>query len=136
MNVLPVFGFRPVTNSSPFANPLCRAAREHGGHHRSAPPPSERRTVRAIYLSDTLADPGTADHVRRFAAAGEEVRFAPALPLKLVIADAALVLCDLPDPVAGAGTTTTLFIEHPALAACLRLAFHTVWATARPGPES
>ncbi|MEU5495682.1 TrmB family transcriptional regulator [Streptomyces griseofuscus] len=93
-------------------------------------------TVRAIYLCDTLADPETADHVRRFAAAGEEARFAPDLPLKLVIADVSLVLCDMPDPVAGADTTTTLFIEHPALAACLRLAFDTVWATARPGPES
>lgn len=33
----------------------------------------------------------------------------------------------MPDPVAGAGSTTTLFIEHPALAGCLRLAFLTVW---------
>ncbi|MEU5795416.1 hypothetical protein ABZ800_18150 [Streptomyces sp. NPDC047813] len=89
-----------------------------------------------IRLSGPLTDPGTADHVRRFAAAGEEARFAPGIPLKLVIADASLVLCDMPDPVAGSDTTTTLFIEHPALAACLRLAFHTVWETARPGPES
>lgn len=92
-------------------------------------------TVRAIYLDDSLADPETVDHVRRFAAAGEEARFAPDLPLKLVIADGSLVLCDMPDPVAGAGTTTTLFIEHPALAGCLRLAFHTVWKEATPGPE-
>ncbi|MFI6357532.1 TrmB family transcriptional regulator [Streptomyces sp. NPDC050743] len=89
-------------------------------------------TVRAIYLDDTLSDPETVDHVRRFAAAGEEARFAPELPLKLVIADASLVLCDMPDPVAGADSTTTLFIEHPALAGCLRLAFHTVWTNAAP----
>ncbi|MGW3209595.1 TrmB family transcriptional regulator [Streptomyces sp. NPDC001135] len=93
-------------------------------------------TVRAIYLDDALDDPETVDHVRRFAAAGEEARFAPELPLKLVVADASLVLCDMPDPVAGAGSTTTLFIEHPALAGCLRLAFHTVWKDAVPGPES
>jgi len=91
-------------------------------------------TVRAIYLDDALDDPETVEHVRRFAAAGEQARFAPELPLKLVIADASLVLCDMPDPVAGAGSTTTLFIEHPALAACLRLAFHTVWKDAAPGP--
>jgi hypothetical protein len=36
----------------------------------------------------------------------------------------------MPDPVAGAGTTTALYIEHPALAACLRLAFQTVWDSA------
>lgn len=92
-------------------------------------------TVRAIYLNDALHDPETVEHVRRFAAAGEEARFAPELPLKLVIADASLVLCDMPDPVAGAGSTTTLFIEHPALAGCLRLAFHTVWNDAVPRPE-
>jgi hypothetical protein len=72
------------------------------------------------------------EHVRRFADAGEEARFAADLPLKLVIADSSLVLCDMPDPVAGAGSTTTLFIEHPALATCLRLAFHTVWTAAVP----
>ncbi|WP_433451480.1 TrmB family transcriptional regulator [Streptomyces sp. CA-142005] len=92
-------------------------------------------TVRAIYLDDALDDPETVDHVRRFAAAGEEARFAPELPLKLVIADASLVLCDMPDPVAGADSTTTLFIEHPALAGCLRLAFHTVWTNAAPAPH-
>ncbi|KUM96401.1 TrmB family transcriptional regulator [Streptomyces yokosukanensis] len=92
--------------------------------------------VRAIYLDDALGDPETVEHVRRFAAAGEEARFAPELPLKLVVADASLVLCDMPDPVAGAGSTTTLFIEHPALAGCLRLAFHTVWKDAAPAPES
>jgi sugar-specific transcriptional regulator TrmB len=93
-------------------------------------------TVRAIYLDDALTDPETAEHVRRFAAAGEEARFARELPLKLVIADASLVLCDMPDPVAGAGSTTTLFIEHPALAGCLRLAFHSVWTDAAPSAEA
>ncbi|MFI9809666.1 TrmB family transcriptional regulator [Streptomyces sp. NPDC052301] len=93
-------------------------------------------TVRAIYLDASLDDPETMDHVRRFAAAGEEARFAAELPLKLVIADASLVLCDMPDPVAGEGTTTTLFIEHPALASCLRLAFDTVWNGAAPGPAT
>ncbi|MFI9047063.1 hypothetical protein [Streptomyces sp. NPDC053427] len=66
----------------------------------------------------------------------EEARCARELPLKLVIADASLVPCDMPDPVAGAGSTTTLFIEHPALAGCLRLAFQTVWAGAAPAPGS
>ncbi|WP_158795040.1 hypothetical protein [Streptomyces sp. NRRL S-337] len=46
------------------------------------------------------------------------------------------VLCDIPDPVAGERSTTTLFIEHPALAGCLRLAFQTVWEGAVPAPGS
>ncbi|WP_250304497.1 TrmB family transcriptional regulator [Streptomyces sp. A 4/2] len=84
-------------------------------------------TVHAVYTHDALADAEVLENVERFSEAGEEARFTETLPLKLVIADASLVLCDMPDPVAGTGETTALFIEHPALAACLRLAFQTVW---------
>lgn len=90
--------------------------------------------VRAIYTHDALSDPDVLGHVRRFGAAGEESRFTALLPLKLVVADASLVLCDMPDPVAGTGATTALYIEHPALAACLRLAFLTVWESAETVP--
>lgn len=92
-------------------------------------------TVRAIYSSGALEDAGMLTNVRSFAEAGEEARFTADLPLKLVIADASLVLCDMPDPVAGGDSTTALVIEHPALAACLRLAFLTVWETAATAPE-
>ncbi|MCL2733344.1 MAG: TrmB family transcriptional regulator [Actinomycetia bacterium] len=91
-------------------------------------------SVRAIYTHEALADPETLDNVRRSRAAGEECRFAADLPLKLVVADASLVLCDMPDPVAGTGSTTALYIEHPALAACLRMAFLTVWDSAETAP--
>jgi predicted DNA-binding transcriptional regulator len=87
-------------------------------------------SVRAIYTHDALDDAEVLESVRRFGAAGEEHRFTADLPLKLVVADASLVLCDMPDPVAGTGATTALYIEHPALAACLRLAFLTVWESA------
>ncbi|MFE3761752.1 TrmB family transcriptional regulator [Streptomyces sp. NPDC059104] len=91
-------------------------------------------TARAIYTHDALDDAEVLENVRRFAEAGEESRFAPGLPLKLVVADASLVLCDMPDPVAGTRATTALYIEHPALAACLRLAFLAVWDQARSAP--
>jgi sugar-specific transcriptional regulator TrmB len=87
-------------------------------------------SVRAVYTHDSLDDIEVLENVRRFGAAGEEHRFTADLPLKLVVADASLVLCDMPDPVAGTGATTALYIEHPALAACLRLAFLTVWEKA------
>jgi DNA-binding MarR family transcriptional regulator len=93
-------------------------------------------TVRAIYTSEALDDGEVLENVRRFGAAGEESRFAAELPLKLVVADASLVLCDMPDPVAGTDATTALYIEHPALAACLRLAFLTVWDSARTAPDA
>lgn len=83
--------------------------------------------ARAIYTYDVLDDPGISENVQEFGQAGEQARFVQDLPLKFVIADASLVLCDMPDPVAGTGATTALFIEHPALAGCLRLAFQAVW---------
>ncbi len=86
--------------------------------------------ARAIYTNDVLDDPAVTENVEQFGLAGEQARFTEELPLKFVIADASLVLCDMPDPVAGTGATTALFIEHPALAGCLRLAFQAVWQQA------
>lgn len=83
-----------------------------------------------MYTHEALGDAGVLENVHRFGEAGEESRFTPHLPLKLIIADASLVLCDMPDPMAAARTTTALYIEHPALAACLRMAFLTVWEQA------
>ncbi|MEV0265163.1 helix-turn-helix domain-containing protein [Streptomyces sp. NPDC050617] len=93
-------------------------------------------TVRAVYTTGALADAAVLANVRSFAAAGEEARFAAELPLKLIIADGSLVLCDMPDPVAGAASSTTLYIEHPALGGCLRLAFQTVWESAATADEA
>ncbi len=84
-------------------------------------------TVRAIYTYEVLGDADMIENVDQFGRAGEEARFTQELPLKLVIADASMCLFDMPDPVAGTGATTALYIEHPALAGCLRLAFQTVW---------
>ena len=86
--------------------------------------------ARAIYTYPALDDEEIVRNVEQFGRAGEEARFTQDLPLKLVIADASMVLCDMPDPVAGTGATTALYIEHAALAGCLRLAFQTVWSQA------
>jgi sugar-specific transcriptional regulator TrmB len=84
-------------------------------------------TVRSLYTVDMLEDPEFLASVRRFVEVGEEVRVAETLPLKLIIADEATVLFDMPDPVARAGANTALAIRHPSLAAALRLAFQAVW---------
>ncbi|MFD7608516.1 TrmB family transcriptional regulator [Streptomyces mirabilis] len=108
----------PVANTEGIAavRRLCRA----GGR------------ARAIYTHEALNDAEVLEHVRCFSEAGEEARFIAELPLKLIIADASLVLCDMPDPVAGTGATTALYIEHPALANCLQLAFQSLWDRAEP----
>ncbi|WP_037570110.1 TrmB family transcriptional regulator [Phaeacidiphilus oryzae] len=92
-------------------------------------------TVRSLYTPEALEDAGMREHIRRFQQAGEDARVAGELPLKLVIVDGSLVLCDMPDPVAGTGATTSLVIRHPSLAETLRLAFQSVWDSARPIPE-
>ncbi len=89
-------------------------------------------SVRTVYTAEVLDDPGTLAVVHRFAEAGEGVRIADELPLKLVIADQALVLFDMADPVAETGATTSLIIEHPALARTLRQAFMAIWERAEP----
>jgi HTH-type transcriptional regulator, sugar sensing transcriptional regulator len=89
-------------------------------------------SVRTVYTADILDDNDTLDVVLRFAEAGEGVRVAKDLPLKLVIADQSLVLFDMADPVAETGATTSLIIEHPALALTLRHAFTAIWEQAQP----
>ncbi|MHA6758976.1 TrmB family transcriptional regulator [Streptacidiphilus sp. PAMC 29251] len=85
------------------------------------------RAVRSLYSRDVLDDPVMLEVVRRFGEAGEEIRIADSLPLKLIVADGSTVLCDMPDPVARAGATTSLVIRHPSLAQTLRMAFQSIW---------
>ena len=85
-------------------------------------------TARSIYELSMFDDPGTVEGVRRFIEAGEQARFVPTLPLKLVIIDEATVMFGMEDPVAGTSDLTIMVIEHPSLAQLLKVAFEGVWA--------
>ncbi|WP_063774175.1 TrmB family transcriptional regulator [Streptacidiphilus rugosus] len=85
------------------------------------------RTVRSLYTREVLEDPRLVEVMHLFVEAGEEVRIADDLPLKMIISDGSTVLCDMPDPVARDGATTTLCIRHPSLAAALATAFRAIW---------
>jgi hypothetical protein len=65
--------------------------------------------------------------VRRFIQAGEEVRFVPELPLKLVIIDEAIVMFGMADPVAERSDLTIMVVRHPSLAKVLKRAFDAYW---------
>lgn len=84
--------------------------------------------VRSIYELSLLRDPIRRAGVRRFIDLGEQARFVAQLPLKLAVIDEQTVMFALPDPIAGREDLTTIVIEHPNLAAVLKLAFETVWA--------
>src|ERR671918_1843293 len=80
----------------------------------------------SIYEFSAFDDPAFAEGVRRFVEAGEEARFVPELPLKLVIIDESIVMFGMEDPVAGRVELTMLVIEHPSLAKILKVAFMAV----------
>jgi sugar-specific transcriptional regulator TrmB len=85
------------------------------------------RTVRSVYSREVLDDPALVEVMHLFVDAGEEIRIADELPLKMIIADGSTVMCDMPDPVARDSATTSLCIRHPSLAEALSLAFHSIW---------
>jgi hypothetical protein len=66
--------------------------------------------------------------VRRFIRVGEKARVVDELPLKLVIIDASIVMFGMQDPVASGSDLTIMVVDHPSLAAVLRMAFDAYWA--------
>ena len=84
--------------------------------------------ARSVYEFSIFDTEKSTEGVRRFIEAGEEARFVPELPLKLVIIDEVFVMFGMEDPVAGGSELTIVVIEHPSLAQILKIAFETVWA--------
>lgn len=85
-------------------------------------------TARSIYEYSAFDDPAFAEGVRCFIEAGEDARFVPELPLKLVIIDEAIVMFGLEDPVAGSSGLTMMVVDHPSLARMLKIGFDAIWA--------
>jgi HTH-type transcriptional regulator, sugar sensing transcriptional regulator len=88
---------------------------------------SRTHEARAVYEFGVFDDPEVAEGVRQFIEAGEDARFVPELPLKLVIIDETIVMFGMEDPVAGESELTIMVVEHPSLAGILKIAFSTVW---------
>lgn len=86
--------------------------------------------VRNIYELSLLHDPERRAGVHRFVELGEQARFVETLPLKLAVIDERVVMFALPDPIAGRDDLTSVVIEHPDLAAALKIAFEAVWTSA------
>lgn len=84
--------------------------------------------ARAVYEFGVFEDRDVAEGVRRFIEAGEDARFVPELPLKLVIIDETIVMFGMEDPVAGSADLTIVVVEHSSLARVLKTAFDAIWA--------
>lgn len=84
--------------------------------------------ARSIYEFSVFNDPAVAEGVRRFIDQGEQARFVPKLPLKLVIIDETIVMFGMQDPVAAdTPDLTMMVVEHPSLATLLKMAFNAYW---------
>ncbi len=90
---------------------------------------TQTHTARSVYEFSAFDDPRFIAGVKAFVAAGEEARFVPELPLKLVIIDETIVMFGMEDPVAGTTELTIVVVEHPSLAKTLKLSFDAVWAS-------
>lgn len=88
-----------------------------------------RFDARSMYELSLFDDPAATEGVRRFIRAGEEARFLPELPLKLVIIDETIVMFGMQDPVEGSqrNDLTIMVVEHPSLAKVLKMAFTSYW---------
>ena len=89
---------------------------------------SRTHEARAVYEFGVFDDPDVAEGVRQFIEAGEDARFVPELPLKLVIIDETIVMFGMEDPVAGSNDITIVVVEHSSLARVLKTAFDAIWA--------
>ena len=85
--------------------------------------------ARSLYEYSVFDDPAVARGVQRFVEAGEDARFVPSLPLKLVIIDETIVMFGMEDPVAGSSDLTIVVVEHRSLARVLKTAFDAIWET-------
>jgi sugar-specific transcriptional regulator TrmB len=83
--------------------------------------------ARSVYEMSAFDDPDVIDGIRRFVDAGEEARFVPELPLKLVIIDETIVMFGMQDPVGSGRDLTIMVVEHPSLAQVLKTSFDAYW---------
>lgn len=86
-----------------------------------------------------IEGPLDAEHKTRFAeyaAAGIQLRYTTALPLKLALFDAKFGLAALLDPVVTKPTWTSIVFEHDGFGQAMKFLFEEHWRRAQPVPES
>jgi sugar-specific transcriptional regulator TrmB len=83
-------------------------------------------SCRLLIESGTLDEPHR-QRLSEYAAAGVEVRQAPALPLKLALFDGKSGLIALLDPVISKPTWTALVFDHPGFAEAMKHLFEDRW---------
>ncbi|MGW8885589.1 LuxR C-terminal-related transcriptional regulator [Streptomyces sp. NPDC055749] len=85
--------------------------------------------VRSVYNQQLASSPGVAEHLRRKAELGVEVRLSAVVPMNMIVADEryAVLPVDPDDPLAGA-----VLARGPALVRSYRALYDYCWQTAAP----
>ena len=91
---------------------------------------------RTIYEQNVWEDPSSQEFIRQCQDWGQEARFVPSLPYKLLLFDERGVLLSLQDPLVSTPSFTALSITHPGLAMTLKLAFETLWEQGNKEPNA
>ncbi|MDR2703702.1 MAG: LuxR C-terminal-related transcriptional regulator [Cellulomonadaceae bacterium] len=90
---------------------------------------------RSIYLSSARNDSTTLKHVEWLNCQGSEVRTAPTLPIRMIIADKATAVLPL-DPTPGRGLQGIAVYHNKGVVLALQTLFEAIWATAAPLGQS
>lgn len=90
--------------------------------------------IQAIYERSALLVPGRFEMLRRLAAAGEQARTLPSLPVKLVVYDRAHAAVQLDDP--EDAPATVMFVHRSALVDGFVQLFELLWDRGVPLPPS
>lgn len=86
---------------------------------------------RTIYEASARDDGELYDLITQLHELGQDLRFAPSLPIKMNLYDGRIALLSLQDPITGRPSITTLCLTHPSLAQTLKVAFEAMWSTAQ-----
>lgn len=83
---------------------------------------------RSIYAAAAMSDPVVRRIIERCAAAGEQARLLPVVPMKMKLADYTTALL----PLTAAGSAAALVVRSPVIIAALREYFELLWERATP----
>lgn len=82
---------------------------------------------KSIYEKDDVRTTSFLQAVEMFALAGEEVKIAHNLPIKMMVIDERIVILSLRDKIISKPSLTTMVIEHPDLAKAQKEIFNMYW---------
>ena len=87
---------------------------------------------RAVYERAALENADVREWITTFQAAGQQVRIADTVPVKMQAFDDDAVLLSMQDPVGGPPSFTALAIRHRGTVSLLNMAFEQLWAISVP----